>query len=166
MKRLRSHASRRIFGLGSRRRTTEHSMPFAERSAFILHLVSKNALAFGLAALMVISIGLLMVNFVGQVLQSARLDARRAEMEAEVAAIRAENGRLTGLVEYTESPVYTEMVARSQLGFAREGDVVILSRSEPVTPPDFLPSTEELISPVLAPQPENWRLWWRAFFPG
>lgn len=166
MKRLRSHASRRLFGVGPRRRTGSSATPLTERLVAGLRLVGSNAFSFGVAALMLLFIGLLMINFVGQVLQSARLETRRAELEAEVLALTHENERLAGLVEYTESPVYAEMVARGQLGYAREGDVVILSRTEPLSVPEVVVPDETLEPPVVVSQPENWRLWWRALLGG
>ncbi|PDW04794.1 FtsB family cell division protein [Candidatus Viridilinea mediisalina] len=163
MKRLRSHASRRLIGLGPRRRAASSALPLADRLIAGLRAVGSNAFSLGIAALMLVFIGLLMVNFVGQVLQSARLETRRAELEAEVLTIRYENERLAGLVEYTESPVYAEMVARGQLGYAREGDVVILSRTEPLSIPEIAAPDEALDPSVVVPQqPENWRLWWQA----
>lgn len=164
MKRARSHATRSLFSL--RRRGAARVSSRVEWLRARLHLGGKSALSLGLAALILIFIGLLMVNFVGQVVQSARLDTRYAELEAEVATLTDENVRLAGAVEYTESDVYVEQVARSQLGYAREGDVVVLPRTEPASlprEPEPAPA-EDAVAPV-APQPENWRLWWQAFFP-
>lgn len=113
---------------------------------------------------MVILIALLAVNFVGQVLQGARLESRRAEIEAEVARIKAENAVLEGAVAFTESDVYVERIAREQLGYAREGDVVIFPREAPASPSPSV--SAETPAPEAVPPPlENWRLWWLALFP-
>lgn len=121
-------------------------------------------LSLALGGIMLLLIALLAVNFVGQVLQGARLESRRAELEAEVARIKAENKVLEGAVEFTESDVYAERIAREQLGYAREGDIVIFAREAPASP---LPAeTVETPAPEAAPPPiENWRLWWLALFP-
>jgi cell division protein FtsB len=163
MKRARSHATRRIFGLNARRRS---AMARPQRMLAALQLGGKSLLSLGLAALILILIGLLMVNFVSQVMQSARLEARRSELEAEVAALAAENVRHAGRAEYVESDVYAELVARGQLSYAYEGDTVVLTRIEPASIP-IAPEPEPAAEPDPAPpqpQTENWRRWWQAFF--
>lgn len=167
MKRHMRHATRNLFGLLPRRRPVGPILT-VDQVLSVLRLSGRSALTIGLAALMLILIGLLVVNFVGQVVQSARLESRRAALEAEVAAMEAENARLAGLVAYTESDVYVERVARSQLSYAREGDVVILPQLvEPTATPaaeEAAPLAEE--APPAQPTPvANWRLWWEAFFP-
>lgn len=166
MKRKQRHATRSFFGLPRRRRAGAAAALSSEQILGVLRLSGKSALTIALAALMMIFIGLLLVNFVGQVMQSARLEQRRAALEAEVAQIRAENIAFEGAVAFTESDVYVERVAREQLGYAREGDIVILPR---LVPPASAPAPEpapDPATPALAPRPpENWRLWWRAFFP-
>lgn len=121
-------------------------------------------LSLALGGIMLLLIALLAVNFVGQALQGARLESRRAELEAEVARIKAENAVLEGAVAFTESDVYAERIAREQLGYAREGDVVIFAREAPAS---ALPSeSAETPASEAAPPPiENWRLWWLALFP-
>lgn len=130
----------------------------------MLRLGGASALSLALGGLMTLLIGLLIVNFVGQVIQNARLEHRRLELEAEVARIQAENAVLAGAVAFTESDVYAERVAREQLGYAREGDVVIFPREARPT------ATPSVVSEIPAPEPvptpiANWRLWWWAFFP-
>ncbi|HMQ32154.1 MAG TPA: septum formation initiator family protein [Chloroflexaceae bacterium] len=165
MKRRTRHATRNLFGLMPRRRPAGPLLT-ADQVLGALRLSGKSALTIGLAALMLILIGLLVANFVGQVLQSARLENQRIALEAEVARMEAENGRLAGAVAFTESDVYVERVARGQLGYAREGDVVILPRLEaPTADPleDAAPAATE--GPPQPPPTPNWRLWWEAFFP-
>jgi hypothetical protein len=102
------------------------------------------------------------VNFVGQVVASARMDRQIAEKEAELAKVQAELAPLKERVAFTESPAYAEQIAREQLGFAREGDTVILP-----TLPERKPSLAVAAPaplPASAPQP-NWRGWLRALFP-
>lgn len=165
MKRRVSHATRSPFGLSRRRRPAPaDGPPLADRLAGLLRLSGRSALSLGLGALMLIFIGLLVANFVGQILQSAALEARRDELAAEVAALEADNATLRGAVEFTESDVYIERVAREQLGYAREGDVVILPRELPPAAPAAPATSEEPAAPA-APATPNWRLWWRAIFP-
>ncbi len=118
-----------------------------------VHLVT-----LGLAALTV----WMLVNFVGQVITSAQLERRKTELSAEIAAMEAANQALRDRVGYAESPAYAEQIAREQLGYAREGDMVILP-----TFPDLPPAavvTAPVPLPKLAPQP-NWRAWLFALFP-
>jgi cell division protein FtsB len=118
-----------------------------------------------LAALIIAFISLLMVNFVQQVIQGASLDERYATLSAEVAELKATNTHLATAVAYSESPAYVERIAREQLGYGREGDVVI----RPYLAPTSQSSVEPGLANDAAPRPErsveNWRLWWWAFFP-
>lgn len=164
MKRRTRHATRSPFGLPPRRRPAQAAaIPAGDRLASALRLGGRSALSLGLGALMLVFIGLLVANFVGQIMQSASLEARRAELEAEVAQMRADNTTLQGAVEFTESDVYIERVAREQLGYSREGDIVILPRVLPAPAPAAAPAAEP--APAAPPAEPNWRLWWRALFP-
>jgi cell division protein FtsB len=112
-------------------------------------------------ALAVLTISLL-INFINQVIQSATLEARRVELLAEVEQLEAENIHIRGAAEYAESDVHVERVAREQLGYAREGDMVILPQfalPKPTPPP-------EALAPSPLPQTQaqpNWQGWWEAF---
>jgi cell division protein FtsB len=163
MKRRTRHATRSLFGITPRRRPGAATLT-TDKVLGVLRLSGKSAMTIALAALMLIFIGLLVANFVGQVMQSARLESQRAALEAEVAQMAAENARIEGAVAYTESDVYVEQVARGQLGYAREGDIVVLPRLAAPTveaAPLELPATDSAAPPATP----NWRLWWQAFFP-
>ncbi len=161
----RPHATRNRLGLPFRGRGGFKFDLGPDQVLGMLRLSGKSALTIGLATLMMIFISLLLVNFVGQVLQSARLEQQRTTLEVEVARIRAENLRLEGAVAFTESQVYAERVAREQLGYAREGDTVILPRTAPASAPPSDPALDAPAQLPLPPAPENWRVWWQAFFP-
>ena len=103
----------------------------------------------------------LLVSFGEQVVQGARMEQQRRDLEAEVAQLRAERDRLEAGAAYAESDVYVEQRAREMLNLAREGDTVILPQLPPPAPtatpvPQALP---------LPPADANWLKWWRAFFP-
>ncbi|NTU83916.1 MAG: septum formation initiator family protein [Chloroflexales bacterium] len=164
MKRRTRHATRSLFGLLPRRRPAAARLS-VEQVLGALRLSGTSALTIGLAALMLIFIGLLVANFVGQVLQSARLEGQRAALESEVAQMQATNTRLEGAVSYTESDVYVEEVAREQLGYARDGDVVILPRLVAPTPALAPASALPDKPPPPAPTTPNWLRWWRTFTP-
>ncbi|NJN67233.1 MAG: septum formation initiator family protein [Chloroflexaceae bacterium] len=104
-------------------------------------------------------IGSLLFHFVRQVMQIARLEAQRIALASEIRYLEAETQRLHGAVEYAESDVYVERIAREQLGYAREGDIVLFPRflSPPPEPTPVLP--DPLPRPPVKP---NWLLWWDA----
>jgi|RhiMetdeSRZDD1v2_1073273.scaffolds.fasta_scaffold565848_2 cell division protein FtsB len=116
-----------------------------------------------LVALVLVVLSLwLLANFVGQVIASARMDREIAEKQAELAKAEAALVPLKDRVAFAESPAYAEQIAREQLGFAREGDTVILPTfPERQAAPD---TTAPVPLPAPTPQP-NWRGWVRALFP-
>ena len=104
----------------------------------------------------------LLASFVGQVITSAQMERRKEELQAENAQLEAQNAFLKDRVAYVESPVYAERIAREQLGYAREGDTVILPTFPEQTAVPAAPSP----APLPTPTPTaNWRGWLHAFFP-
>lgn len=112
-------------------------------------------------ALVLLSLSLL-INFGTQVLQSTRLEARRASLATEVTQLETGNRQLQGEVEFAESNANVERVAREQLGYTREGEIVVLPQFPTPTPVPTTATSEALPPPVELP---NWRRWWAAFFP-
>jgi cell division protein FtsB len=116
-----------------------------------------------LVALILVVLSLwLLANFVGQVIASARMDRQIAEKQAELAKAEAALAPLKDRVAFAESPAKAEQIAREQLGFAREGDTVILPTFPERQP--ALATTAPVPLPGPTPQP-NWRGWVRALFP-
>jgi cell division protein FtsB len=108
----------------------------------------------------------LLYNFTNQVIQSARLEAQRIELEESVAQLEAENFRLQGAVEYAESDAHVERMARERLNYAREGDMVVLPLI-PVPTPVAPTAAEDTTEARPKPTPEpNWHGWWGAFTVG
>lgn len=103
----------------------------------------------------------LVVSFGEQVVQGARMEQQRRDLEAEVAQLRAERDRLEAGAAYAESDVYVEQRAREMLNLARDGDTVILPQLPPPAP-TAAPAPQALPLPPAEP---NWLKWWRAFFP-
>ena len=165
MKRPPRHATRSLFGLlpARRRPALSSDTQATDRLLDALQLGGRSALSLAVAAVMLVFIGLLVVNFVGQVIQSAGPEAQRSALEAEVAQMRAANSAIEGGVAFTESDVYVERVAREQLGYAREGEMVILPRL--VAAAAAAPAAAALEAPFITPTMPNWQLWWRALFP-
>ena len=104
----------------------------------------------------------LLASFVGQILIGAHMDDQVAALNGDVEAIEAENQALMTAVAEAESSSYVEQVAREQLGYAREGDTVLVPILPEATPQPINPTPVPLATP--APEP-NWREWVEAFFP-
>ncbi|NTW03398.1 MAG: hypothetical protein HGA19_19335, partial [Oscillochloris sp.] len=95
MKYKRPHATRRLLWHSARRTTTKQS-PSAQVGAVFGRFAAMarsggGLISLGLGALMLTLIGLLLANFVGQVMLSARLEGQRAALQAEVDQLRAES---------------------------------------------------------------------------
>src|SRR5262245_45072114 len=113
-----------------------------------------------LVALVLVVLSLwLLANFVGQVIASARMDRQIAEKQADLSKAEAALAPLKDRVAFAESPAYAEQIAREQLGFAREGDTVVLPTLPERRP--ALATTAPVPLPAPAPEP-NWRGWVRA----
>ena len=104
----------------------------------------------------------LLVGLVEQVLTGARQDRKIAAVELELATIEARNSEYGTEVARAESPAYAEQVLREQLGYAREGDAVVLPSFPQVTPIVSNPTGVPIPSPTTQ---ANWRGWVQAFFP-
>lgn len=102
------------------------------------------------------------VNFGELIVRGAEIQQEVAQQRAVNVAHEAELHHLKALLGYYQSSVHVEMVAREQLGYAREGDTVILP-SMLIPEPAEQPAPPEAI-PAPPPTP-NWVLWWSAFFP-
>jgi cell division protein FtsB len=103
-----------------------------------------------------------LAGFIGQVITSAQMERRKDELRAENAQYVAENAALATQVAEAESPAHAEQILREQLGYAREGDTVILPTFPQVTPTPARPTEQPI--PTEAPDP-NWRRWANALFP-
>ena len=103
-----------------------------------------------------------LVGFVGQVISSAQMERHKEELRAENAKLAAENTQLQDRIAEAKSPDYADRIAREQLGYAREGDTVILpTLLQPTAAPANSPAPPP---PAKVPDP-NWRRWVNAFFP-
>ncbi len=104
----------------------------------------------------------LMVNFVGQVILSARLESQIEAKATEVAQLEDEIVYLQASVAHAESDVYVMQIAREQLFMAFPHDTVLLLQNPQI------PSTEPAETPAALPPPQlqpNWEQWWQALFP-
>jgi cell division protein FtsB len=103
-----------------------------------------------------------LAGFVGQVITSAQMERRAGELRAENTRIAAENAALATAVVESESPAHAEQILREQLGYAEEGDTVILPTFPQLTPTAVQPTEQP--APTEVPVP-NWRRWGEALFP-
>lgn len=104
----------------------------------------------------------LMVNFVGQVILSARLESQIEAKAAEVAQLEDEIDYLRASVAHAESDVYVMQIAREQLFMAFPHDTVLLLQNPQA--PAAEPAETPAALPPLQLQP-NWAQWWQAVFP-
>lgn len=133
--------------------------PFKGLAGLTLHQLMVHGITL---ALMLLTFSL-MLNFINQVIQSSALEARKAQLAEEAARIASENRHLQGAVEYALSDAYVEQAAREQLGWAREGETVLLPQF-PAIEPESKPAPEAIPMPVRPTEP-NWQRWWDALQP-
>jgi cell division protein FtsB len=145
-----------------RRRRPQHARP-ASSGLFASPPFGVGRSGARLIALALVLLSLwLLINFVGQVVASAQMDRQIAEQQANIAQREAENQALKRRLAFAESPAYVEQIAREQLGYAREGDTVVL----PTLPERSTAPVSAALVPLLAqPSEPNWHGWLRAFFP-
>lgn len=166
MKRKRDHATRRVLKILPRRSRTPSDGAVIGNLAMLARSGSRGLISLVLGAVMLGLIGLLIANFVGQVMQSARLESERSALQAEVDQLRSEQSQMQAAVAYAESDVHVEQIAREQLGYARDGDTVILPQIAAPTPSPTVsaPAPTPMPTPVPTSIP-NWQRWWGSFFP-
>lgn len=164
-KRRHAHAKRQPLSLAFKHLMPRLSGRLGAPIATAMRSGGRGLASLALGGLMLVAIGLLLTSFVSQVIQSARLEENRAALEAEVAALRGANANLEAAVAYAESDVNVERIAREQLGYAREGDTVLLPQLALPTPaPEPAPAAAPAPPPA-APATPNARRWWQALFP-
>jgi cell division protein FtsB len=116
------------------------------------------------ASSVAVLIGLMAINFIGQIMQGARLDAERNVLQSEIEELRRQNQLLQAEVDYTASDAYVERQIR-EYGYARDGDVVLIAERIDVPAAELpAPPPPEQI-PVLTENRPNWLRWWTAVFP-
>ncbi len=161
MRRRAAHATKRLIPWQVSTILPRVRAVIVHHSAAALQAARTSALSLGLMLVMIVLIMMLLINFGNQVMQSARLEADRAALQAEVASLAQENTQLQAAVEYAESDVNVERIAREQLNYARADDTVVL-------PQINLPVPAPLPEPALAlPEPTqvpNWQRWYSALF--
>jgi cell division protein FtsB len=161
MRRRAAHATKRVIPWQISTLLPRLRVTLAHHSLAAFEAVRTSVLSLGLMLVMVVLIVMLLINFGNQVIQSARLEADRAALHAEVASLAQENAQLQAAVEYAESDVNVERIAREQLNYARADDMVVLpqiSLPAPAPAPEPAPALPE---PVQVP---NWQRWYGALF--
>jgi cell division protein FtsB len=136
---------------------------------FAQHVLSISGRRLATLVLVLLSASMA-VNFGELIVRGAEVQQKIARQRERNEAHRAEKAHLEALLGYYRSPVHVEMVAREQLGYAREGETVLLpqfvdapAEAPPLPPTDAgAPAPAEVPPAPLAP---NWLRWWQAFFP-
>ena len=113
------------------------------------------ALAFGLA---------LTLNFSGRIKLDRDLGRIHARFTAEIEGLLDEQQALIEELSYVKSDAYVEYWARDEGKMIREGEVLIMPKSngaQEAAPTSDVPLVE---FQTTAPEPQNWELWWALFF--
>lgn len=160
-----AHAKRQPLSLALKHLMPRLSGRIGAPIAAAMRSGGRGLISLALGGLMLVAIGLLLTSFVSQVIQSARLEENRAALEAEVAELRAANAHLEAAVAYAESDVNVERIAREQLGYAREGDTVLLPQLALPTPAPEPAAADSPPPAPTAPAAPNAQRWWQALFP-
>jgi cell division protein FtsB len=113
----------------------------------------------------ILAIGLLLaINFSSRIAAGQPLQEAYDRVQAEIEALRQEQGRLIAERDYALSDSYVERWARDEGKMVREGEVLIIpvpitDNTQPT--PTIVPSVAVETTP---PPPEPWRVWWALFF--
>lgn len=124
----------------------------------------------GLLILVAIA-GSLGVGFVRMTWTLNQIQAEQVQEQARVAEAQAVAVERKGEAEFRQSDVYVEQAAREQLGYARDGETVLLptvvipAPSAPSVGPQASIAPDVGAAEAAAPQ-SNLQRWWRALFPG
>lgn len=133
----------------------------AKPAAPALQRLSRSGAQLVAIGMVVLSLWML-ASFIGQIITSSQIERRRDARLAEIAQLESQIAGLEADVAYAESPAYVDRIAREQLGYAREGDTVVLPTFPDVTPAPVAPTSE----PLPAPAPRtNLGGWLSALFP-
>lgn len=101
--------------------------------------------------------GFLAVQFGRQVYANWAIGQRAAEIEAQIAAVEAENARLQSELEYLRSDAYVSAEARRLANLGAPGEEVLI-----IPPGAEQPLPEELAAADA--QPPLLEQWWSLFF--
>jgi cell division protein FtsB len=110
----------------------------------------------GLVVLLIIA-GLLAVQFGRQVYANWEIGQRAAQLEAEIAAIEAENDLLAAELGYLRSDAYVSAEARRLANLGATGDQVLIIPSGAEAPLPAELAAADAPSPLL-------EQWWALFF--
>ena len=115
-------------------------------------------------AIIVLTISLfLVVDFARRTAATYRIKGEAARLEEEVSEVHTRRQTLEARLTYVKSDAYVEEVARTQLKWARQGEIVVVVMATPMPVPP--PAAEGEV-----PSPENfvprtpWEAWWSVFF--
>jgi cell division protein FtsL len=125
-------------------------------------------LALRFAAVLVVPLLLYALVATGQrALDNYRLNQQTEALQAEVAALRAENIQLQADIEQARTDTAIETIAREQLGLIKPGDrpvVLVSSASSSSSPAPPGPAAAPTPAPAPAPAAPAWRQWWDYLF--
>ena len=115
------------------------------------------ALAFGL---------ILTLNFSSRITLDRDLGRIHARFAAEIEALLAEQKELIEELSYVKSAAYVEYWARDEGKMIREGEVLIMPKSDGEGASTGQSTVRLVEFETTAPEAQNWELWWALFFDG
>ncbi len=123
----------------------------------ITHLLSKSKKI--LAAVGLIFLAFLILDFNNRVEELFRLSAERDMMATQVAELKATEYVMQTHIAYANSDAAAEKWAREEAFMARPGDEPIIMLPDPKYTPQ--PTPQPVITPVVV---SNWQVWGLLFF--
>lgn len=109
---------------------------------------------------LILAVGLIMALRVGtNVVRLHKLGAQVVEAERQLDSAKLKNADLKQKLEQAQTPEYLEKEVRNRLGYAKEGETVIIIPKEELSTWGDLTSTDEagLSNPLK---------WWKLYFGG
>jgi cell division protein FtsB len=94
-----------------------------------------------------------------QVLKKRSIQREIDAIKAEIAATDQQNAELANLLQYIQSPSYTEEQARLRFGYAKPDEKLAI-----IPKGSVLGSSTDAESDTNTPTDSNFQSWWRYFF--
>jgi cell division protein FtsB len=114
----------------------------------------------------IIAIALMLaINFSSRVSADRDLRQVRDRVDAEIEALRREQGELIQRLAYVQSDAFIEAWAHSEGRMVREGEVLwVLFPSANTTDAQAVATPQVVVEVPITKPTEPWHLWWALFF--
>ncbi len=99
-----------------------------------------------------------------QIERNRRIGSEVDQLQNEAEKIRHENQTLSDKISYFSSNDFREQEAKEKLGMKKEGEEVVIIKSQPRAEGTHTPENGSAVSPRGQDQTPNYQKWWRFFF--